>query len=294
MASDGTDVEEVLEQSAEDKAIEQEALDMGWNPQHKGDKFISAKDFVDRGKSILPIVQANNTRLKAEIDAFKARDAAKEDRIRALEAGQAAAEDAREADLAEARKEERAAVKAELARASESGDHAAVADATDELTRLNAEDTEAQRLAKERKAAEGQDTARSQDDRPKPLDPVVKEWLKANQEFARDPERIALGNVIGMKVRQEKPDLKGVAFLDEVADRVEKRLGGQGRQSKVEAGGATGGRSSGSNGKGYADLPADAKAICDKQAAKFVGVGRAHKDEASWRKSYAKQYFAQG
>jgi len=38
-------------------------------------------------------------------------------------------------------------------------------------------------------------------------------------------------------------------------------------------------------------LPADAKTVCDQQAKKLVGPGRAFKDEAAWRSHYAEQYF---
>lgn len=282
--------------SADEQALQKEALDMGWNPDHKGPNFITAKDFVDRGKSILPIVNATNARLKAELAAANARAEANDARVRAVEAGQAALEDAREADLAAARKEERAAVREELARASEAGDHRAVATATDDLTRLNAEEVEAKRLAEERAAAGNtNDTLSGGDTRPR-LDSVTKAWLKEHQEFARSPERIALGNVVGAKLLKEGTDLKGTAFLDEVEKRVEKMLGGNGRQSRVEGGGATGGRQGGGSagGKGYADLPPDAKATCDRQAARFVGAGRAHKDEKSWQKAYASKYFGQG
>lgn len=288
------DEEQVVETGEVDEAVEREARDMGWNPDHKGTNFISAKDFVDRGKNILPIVQATNQRLRGELAAVSAQATANEGKLRALEAGQAALEEARDADLAEARKQERAAVKAELARASEAGDHAAVAEATDDLTRLNTEDAEAKRLAAAKIAAggNGSDTAAAVDRGSNRPAPEVMTWLKANPDFARDPEKIALGNVMAAKLRVEQPDLKGSAFLDEVANRVEKRLG-NGLTNKVEGGGATGGRGGSGSGKSYADLPADAKAVCDRQAAKFVGPNRAHKDNASWQRSYAIQYFNQ-
>lgn len=278
---------------AVDEALEREARGMGWNPHHKGDNFITAKDFVDRGKNILPIVQATNERLRGELAEVSAQAASTASQLKAVQASQAALEEGREADLAEARKQERVAVKAELARASEAGDHAAVADATDDLTRINAEEAEAKRLAAERIAATGNDSVNGVDRGDRRPAPEVMSWLKANPDFARDPEKIALGNVIGAKLKQEQPELKGAAFLDEVATRVEKRLGGNGLPSKVEGGGARWGGGGNGSGKSYNDLPADAKAVCDRQAAKFVGANRAHKDVASWQRAYTTQYFNQ-
>lgn len=39
--------------------IEREARDMGWNPDHKGDKFVSAKEFVERGSFFKKIDSQN-------------------------------------------------------------------------------------------------------------------------------------------------------------------------------------------------------------------------------------------
>lgn len=283
---------EVEAGEVDQEVIEREARDMGWNPDFKGDKFISAAEFVERGKSILPIVQATNQRLRGELSAVEARSQAQAAELKALQAGQAALEEARDADLAEARAAAKAEAKAELARASADGDHAGVAEATARLTDLSAEDLQAAADAKAKK-----DVAREQDSstggRPA-LNPAVKAWLTENKDFAKDPEKIALANVIAARMRQAGDTRVGNEFLDDVANKVEQRLGGHGLPGKVEGGGGPGSRRSAQDGKSYQDLPPDAKAVCDRQAAKLVGPGRAHKDAASWQKAYATKYFAQG
>lgn len=59
--------------SPPERNYETEARDMGWVPEgeFKGDKkplkFLDAKEFVERGESVLPFVQRENKRLKDEI-----------------------------------------------------------------------------------------------------------------------------------------------------------------------------------------------------------------------------------
>lgn len=58
---------------APERDYEAEARDMGWVPEaeFKGDKkpakFLDAKDFVERGETVLPFVQRENKRLKDEL-----------------------------------------------------------------------------------------------------------------------------------------------------------------------------------------------------------------------------------
>ena len=90
-----------------------------------------------------------------------------------------------------------------------------------------------------------------------------------------------------------------MAILEEAGQRVEEFLEGtpSGGSSKALGGnggtGRSGGGGGGPAGKSYSDLPADAKAYCEKSAGRFVGPGKRYKDVDSWRKGYAKSYFTQ-
>lgn len=202
-----------------------------------------------------------------------------------------ALEESRAEDVKEQVEAARETLKKQLVTASRDGDHEGVADLTDKLTQLNTADDA---VADEEEKDKDKDKKKNQ--RPT-LHPEVVQWYKDNPDFATDARKSALANVIAAEMRQAGEASVGKVFLDKVAAEVDKTLGGAAGQrgtAKVEAGGGGGAR--GNRGgdvpeKTYADLPAEAKAACDKMSARLVGPNRAHKDVASWRKSYAAQYF---
>lgn len=268
-----------------------EAKSLGWAPQDawRGDpeRWVDADVYLERGwgihhvKDQLESERQRSAQLEAKLNETS-------EAVKAANAAIAALEEANSATAKAAAEEAVQAVVNELAEAHKDGDHALAASLTAKLATMN----------QELVAAGGKKQEQSKDEEPKPravMAPELKAWLEANADFAQDRRRVALGNVIAGELRAEQPDLKGTAFMDEVRARTEKMLGIVRRtgSQKVESGGGGGGRgSSGSDGgKSYADLPPEAKAACDKQEARLVGPGKAHKDQASWRASYVRQYF---
>jgi hypothetical protein len=97
------------------------------------------------------------------------------------------------------------------------------------------------------------------------------------------------------KMRAAGSQLAGRAFLDEVARQTNQFFAPAGASNAggaVEGGGASP-SSAARGGRGYADLPADAKAFIAKMTPKLVGKGRAFETEAAYKKHYAEKYFAQ-
>jgi len=267
---------------------EKEARAMGWLPkaEFKGDEshWVEAPAFVEKGRQILPIMQKNNERLLSQVgnlnsklDGLAGALKAAQTTIETLEASHA--DDVKE-QVEQARKE----LKAELTVASREGDHEAVAELTDKLGQLNAANKEAGG-EEERKPPIVERPA---------ISPEVQAWFQKNQDFVSNPRKVALAGVIQQELRAAGETATGPAFLDLVAEKVEAEYGGRpSGTTKVSAGNGGGNRgaTSGTAGKTYADLPADAKAACDKFAAKVVGPSRKHKDVASWRASYTEQYY---
>ena len=274
------------------EALEKEAKTMGWVPkeQFRGSEedFVDAKEFVDRGRQILPIVQANNQRLVGQVNVLGQKLGSMEEALKAANATIEALEESHGEDVKAQVEAARAELKEQLEAASRDGDHAAVADLTDKMTQLNTAAAP---------KGNGEDKGEVKPPAPPPIHPDVQAWMTKNADFMADPRRVALANVITVELRQAGETAIGGAFLDKVAEEVDKTLGARkaGSASRVSPGG--GGRGRGVDGgggaaKSYADLPAEAKAACDKMSKRLVGPNRAHKDETSWRASYAKQYFA--
>ncbi len=283
------DAETMVESSAPPD-VQKQAEQMGWIPpsRFRGDpeRFVDADTYIKRGEEVLPIVREQNKRLHTELDAVKA-DAAKTQA--ALKAAQTAIDQMEERHTVATQKaveDARKQLKAQLAAASEAGDHEGVAELTDKLTLMATAEVPA---------------AKAPVATPTPPvfvpPPELIEWNSENPWFGQDKRKTALALAVAQELRDGGETSQGRTFFDKVLVEVDKTLGVQApRGDKVEGarGGSDGGeaRSSG-RGKGYAALPADAKSACDAEARRFVGEGKKYKTQADWRNRYAEIYFGE-
>ncbi len=190
-------------------------------------------------------------------------------------------------ERAERRKEELGSA---IRAAREAGDDVRVSELQSQLQDVTAAAKDAAKRAtkEEKPAAPADKTAVPV------VQPWLKEWISENDEFLKTPRKSAMLNAIVQEKRQAGDERVGREFMDEVRDEVETFLESKSglRPSRTEETRPTGGGSRG-NGRGqtYADLPADAKEQCDKDAKRYVGPTKIFKDEAAWRKHFAKEYF---
>lgn len=267
-----------------------EAKSLGWAPKEawRGapEKWVDADAYLERGLGIHH-VRSNLEQERTARTQLEARLAETEGAVRAANAALAALEESADANAkaqAEAAKQE---LINELAEAHKDGDHALAATLTAKLAEVNVA-TAAPTKEKEKPPVVNQV--------PEAVKAELQQWSRDNAEFLKDKRRVALSNVIAEELRASGDRTVGKAFMDKVVENVEKEIGASSRNGhrKVEGGGggeSAGGGGGGGTGKTYADLPADAKAACDRQGARLVGAGKAHKDINSWRASYVRQYF---
>ncbi len=271
-----------------DQELEKEARSMGWDPEFKGEKFITAAEFVEKGKSIMPILQKNNERLQNTIRQQEGKLGAMEHSLKAANAAIEALQASHDEDTRAQVEAARAALKDELAAASEAGDHKGVADATAKLVELGAAEDKAEVKPK------GNGKDQQQQQQQQELHPEVKDWMGSHSDFMSNQRKVALANVVAAELRSKGDTRVGKAFLDDVQQEVEETLAGgkkRGGDGKVLEGAGGGDQRGADSKKTYSDLPKEAKDACDSLAKKLVGPNRAHKDLASWRTSYVKQYF---
>lgn len=274
-----------------DQALLAEAHALGWadKDQWRGDPeaWVDAATFVKKGREIVPMLRKNNEKLLQKTQQTDAELARTREQLKAMEATVKALEESRQADVQAQVEARLASIRSELAQANRDGDYERAAELTEELT-----DAKAKLAAPAKKEEKSTTNAPSFQ-----IPPEIQTWYTQNAEFAQNSRKLALANVIGAEIRAENPNLLGVAFLEEVKARVEQEFGGVARPNKT-AGNGGGSRSSagggGGGGKSYADLPAEAKAACEKMAKTLVGPDRAHKTIDSWRKVYTEKYFQQG
>lgn len=287
-----SDEQEVAEATPEEI---REAKSMGWSEKEhwrgNPDQWLDARAFLEKGRELMPVLRANNQELLRRNEALAAQLRETQEAVKAANAAIEALEEAREADVRAGVEAARADLKTQLAEASERGDHQQVAELTDKMTQLNTAQSEAkERDAGQRRRASDKETT----PQASPYKAEIDQWMREHPNYASDARRIALANVEAARIRQEK-GLLGRALLEAVYDEVEAILD-RDRPAANRVGSSAGESRSSTRGTGrsYSDLPADAKAICDKQASRFVGANRAYKTNAEWQKAYAEKYFAQG
>lgn len=295
--------EEVVDQDQQEQIspeLDIQARDMGWRPkdEFKGadDKWVDAKTFVERGEHVLPIVKATADRLRKDLAAERARADALEAAVTAGQQSIAALEKYHQDDVKQKVDKARADLKEQLKAAKKSGDVDAEVELTDSLGKLNAAED----------AAATRDTTtvttKKQDIVDHTKNPIFLEWKNENPWFGPggDKAKTAIAYQVSLDIKAMHPELKGRDYLDKVVEETNKELVrlGVGKTTpsrKVEASrGGAGGNSGGNGaGKGWTDLPADAKAACDSYRGDLVGKDRRYKTDAEWRAAYAKQYFAE-
>jgi len=255
--TEGTEVE-VSEVDEETLA---EAKRQGWVPQsdYNGpeDRWVDADTFVKKGKEINALLRKDNEFLKREVSEMKTTmmefkkfhaDTEKRAYDRAM------------LDLRDQKKE-----------AINTGDGDKVLQIDDAIDEL-----------KQARAIEKVEVRPSNQP-----DPTFVQWNEDNPWFGKDTELTEEANLIGEVIKRKQPTLIGEAFLDEVTKRVKKAYPekftntNRARPSPVE--GTTAPKSNQKGGKGYNDLPPEAKAACQKF----------EKQGLITREAYLKEYFGE-
>lgn len=273
--------------------VEVQARGMGWVPKEEfrggEDKWIPAEEFVERGQHIMPILRKNNERLQTGITEVRGEVAGLREALKASQAMVSALQESHEEDVQERLASAKAALIRELTVAREAGDVPTEVLVQSKIQDLNAQE----RTARERKT----DNTNNVVELNQPVEsPAYKAWAADKLWIQQDTYRRAVATALGIELKRERPGLIGEAFyaaLDEKLTQVYSADGGTQRRSKVEEGGGQGGGSGSGAGKRYEDLPADARAACDKMIPRLVGPDRKHKDAASWRKAYTEKYFTE-
>lgn len=276
--------QEVIVESQAAPEVQVQAEKMGWIPpsRFKGspDKFVDADLYIERGETVLPIVREQNKRLHSELEAVRAESART---AAALKAAQTAIDQIEERHTVETQKaveQARRQVKAQLAAASEAGDHEGVAELADQLIKLN----ETQPAPKVKASLPA----------PAPFvpDADLAAWNAENPWFGQNKRKTALALGIAEELRDKGEKSVGRAFFERVSEEMEKELGTTTpRGDKVEGSrGSPEGEGAARGGKGYMSLPADARQACDAEARRFVGEGKKYKTVQEWRNRYAEIY----
>ena len=235
--------ENQVAQQIENPDVEAAARAQGWVPQDEfaGDpeKWRSAEEFVERGKQITPILRERNEKLVKDIERLNAK----------LETqGQAVQELIQFFSKSEQRAYQKAfnELKGKQREAVELGDTAAYEAAEREMAELFKEPP------------------------PSPKKPEIQpppeyfEFMEANPWYTKDPELSEYADFVGQRLVGKAKSNKD--FYDTVAQTVRARFPEKFENKKRDVPQSVEGAGSPpkAKGRGYNDLPADAKAQCDR------------------------------
>jgi hypothetical protein len=284
----------------------EEAKAIGWKSpkEWKGEPpkngFKKAKDFLEHGKSVLPIVQSQNKKLERELaDAKKELADFKKEQGKTLENLQRMSKAALDRQRQQLKEHYEAVKEA----AVEIGDK-------DAYRKADKQQQEA--LDKfDEEVAEKKDTKKD-DDKPKGEIPKeVESWVKENPWFEDDEEAKAVAITRHGKLLRDHPTWSLEKNLEEVRKYVQKRFpehfedsakaeddedeAPKRKGSRVEGGGSRMGGDGGQSS--WAKLPADARKQADafiKEDGLFLEKGETiEKDLQKARERYAKMYLEQ-
>lgn len=239
--------ESVSEESSEQStAFDVEAREMGWRPKEefRGDesRWVDAETFVKRGHEVLPLVKAENKRLKREIDEIKA--TMQEFKAHHATVKQRAYDDA----VVALRKMQSDAVTR--------GDGDAFAQISAEMENLTAE------VAKQ--------------PAPSGPDPTFLSWKDQNPWYGTDPDMTRMADTLGQGLRSMNPNADGVEILKAVEVDIRNAFPHKFSQKRSTSSVDGAGRPEDRGGKkSYNALPQDAKAACDR----FVKQGVMTKEQ---------------
>jgi hypothetical protein len=275
------------------------ASELGWVPQEdwhgKPELWKPAQEYVEFAESYLPVLKQNN---KALMQKIHERDVSvqslqqkvdEQSRILKVLAEESADTKASQTE------DQISTLRAQLVEANREGDHELIAGIQEKLMDLKLE-------LKNKPVAPVIDPTKPDSKQPKMSaeDQAIWDGWVADNAWYKDPVYAAAATAIGSVViteaiAQGDDAPKGRKLLDEITKRMDNKfnLSKRGRSDKVGGGEHT--NSSGgsvSSDVGYAKLPADAKAMCEAQAKKFVGPGKRYEKLSDWQKRFAQQYFA--
>lgn len=282
--------------------VEEQAREMGWKPleQFKGDpdKFVDAQTFVERGKTYIPLLKKDNDRLQGDVSRLSSEVQQLTEQLRDSISSIDALREFHAEDTARRVRAAKAAVKDEIASASEAGDHRRVAELTDQLVELGqAEKDQADVTKQTKKQTAGQAVGQGEGDRKDfSQEQWYKDWHAENPWYGKNMIKTSVANLVMQKMRAEGNRDLGKAFLDKAAQLTEQEfeemgIGSAKSLDRVEGSVQSSGNSGGGGGpKGWGALPAEARQSCIDQIPKMVGPKKPFKTEADWKKYFVDYY----
>jgi hypothetical protein len=282
--------DEMQEETGGQQDTEAQAREIGWLPQEEfkgpAEKWKPADAYLRDGETFIPYLRADRKRLLGTNRELNSRVSALEAGLRA---SNALVEELHNGATAEEKAELEGQIKTlrrQLAEARQGGDIEAEIAIEEQLDAAKAKVTEVEEKAKEKKPAVVA---------PPGPDPHMQKFMRENEWFGKDEFKTAAA-VSFIPILQKDPNYASWTPDERyvrLAQEIDKRFGGrteETRQPISKTEGGSRGPSGTTRGRNYDSLPAEAKAICDRQAAKLVNPEKKFKTVADYRAYYVEHF----
>lgn len=268
--------------------IETKARAMGWMPKEawKGPEtsWVDAEKYLERGEQIMPVLRANNQKLSDKLNATETEVQTLRQALTAANEAIEGLKDFRSTLTKERATEQKVSLTKALKEARTSGDAEAEVELEEKLDEVKSALKEAEKPAATKPATT-----------PAPvINPVAQAWVDQNPWFQKDQRKTGYALGLANEWKAEGKTAGTKEFFEFVDEQMAENFPSENtsRRERPSKTSRTNNGSSESSGDGrtFADLPADAKAACDRVAQKVVGPNRAFKTAAEWRENYVKNY----
>lgn len=267
--------------------VEARARTMGWLPkdQFKGkpESWRPAEEYISKGEEILPMLRANNKKLSEEVAHLQTE---LQTTKQLLQTTTESIDELKKfnTDIAQNNaKAKKAQLLAAIKEAKTEGDTDREVQLTDQLSELNITLRESATKPVVKTIPTLEQPTLSGD---------AKQWLADNQWFGSDKRRTGFAFGVAEELKAKGYKAGSIEFYEEIGKAVDEQFGDQRRRAEPKVGSTNGGSAaSDTEGKTFADLPADAREVCNKQAAKQVGTNKLFKTQDEWRAYYVAKYF---
>lgn len=268
---------------------EAQARRLGWAPREKWrgrpEEFVEADEFLRRGREVLPIVQSQVDKARAENEQLK-RELAQtradfDRRVKTTERMTARLLEQQQAQLTEE-------FEAKKRAAAAAGDTAAY----DNIRRQ--EDRAYAKIAEDAKAAKEAPDVQTPPQQP----PEVQDWAKKNDWFFRDKALAMEAEALHIALLRDHPGLALQENLERVTNTIRSRYPDKFGEpaaatprernfSAVEGGSSAQRGASNSRERGWKELPSEDRAACDQ----LIERGYLKGDPKKARENYARTYW---
>jgi uncharacterized protein YqgV (UPF0045/DUF77 family) len=279
------------------------ATEMGWSPRDKfrGDpeKWVEADEFVRKGEEVLPLIRASNRKLNERLSETSAENTVLKSQLQELQESVQVLQEVQQRESVARIDRQIKVLRREIEEARTERDPDKVVELQERLDEL---DTEKDKIAQEpierKKATDDEGGGPSA-----ALQQELRDWSEENTWFGQNKAKTAIANSLAREVKAD-PAFKGVLgkrFLDEVKRRTEEvyatefpnKSGSTTGKTLNGDGTATGTGRGTRRGKGYLDLPSDARHQVDLDVDRLVGPNKVFKKKEDYHAFYVKEYFGE-